>query len=123
MAGSNKWFVYTTNDGTDFTIYADESNTEAVNGGTQDLLDNAVTPFSIPKNLKPRYAVYKNIAGTRTIKCVCLTAEIYNGVPANVPTIPDPIGTGDLTLAQLIPERISPLPRGTDTGLNDGDAS
>lgn len=124
MAGSLKWFVYTTDDGTDFGIKLDESNTEAVNGGTQDYSDSVTIPFALPRNIKPREVFYTNAARTRTIRCVCLTQTIYNGVVGGgVPTIPDPIaGTGTLGLIRANGERLQ-LPIPLDTGINDGDAT
>lgn len=125
MAGSKKWFVYTADDGTDFAISLDESNTEAVNGATQDYVAGTAFKYSVPKNLRPRTAVYSNTAGTRTIRCVCLTQAIYEGVPANATSIADPIagGSATLSLVRIRPEVISPLPFAGDTGLDDGDAS
>lgn len=123
MAGSNKWFVYTTDDGTDFALYADESNTEAVNGSTQDYVAAVAIKYALPKNVRPRRAVYANADGSRTITCYCLTQSIYNGIPANVTSIPDPIGSGTLALVRIRPEVITRLPFAGDTGLNDGDAT
>lgn len=122
MAGSLKWFVYTTDDGTDFAIRLDESNTEAVNGSTQDYVAGTAFRFSIPRNLRPRQAVYRSPDGVRTIRCVALTQSIYNGIPAGVTSITDPLPPGNtLGLVQIIPERISPLPFANDTGIDDGD--
>lgn len=123
MAGSNKWFVYTTDDGTDFALYADESNTEAVNGSIQDYVPAVAIKFALPKNVRPRRAVYASADGTRTVTCYCLTQTIYNGVPANVSSITDPLGTGTLGLIRIRPEVITRLPFAGDTGLNDGDAT
>lgn len=124
MAGSLKWFVYTTDDGTDFAIKLDESNTEAVNGATQDFVAGTAFRYSIPKNLRPRQAVYQSSDGVRTIKCVALTQSIYNGIPANVTSITDPLPPGNtLGLVRIVPERISPLPFANDTGIDDGDAT
>lgn len=122
MAGSLKWFVYTTDAGEDFAIKLDESNTEAVNGGTQDYVTALSIIYAIPRNLKPRYALYVNADETRQIKCVALTSTIYNGLAAATPTITDPIGGGTLTLKRIRPEIIS-LPFAADTGLTDGDAT
>lgn len=120
MAGSNKWFSYTSNDGTDWALFADESNVEGANGGT----GSGAPPnqlYKPPANLKPRYAVYGNAAGTRNIKVPILTETIYNALDA-ASTIPDQIaGTGTLSLIRKRPEIISPIPTAFDTGLNDGD--
>lgn len=122
MAGSNKWFVYTTDTGEDFALYADESNTEAVNGSTQDYLNDGTAIYALPRNVRPRYALYQNADRSRSIKCIALTTTIYNGVPENARTITDPIGGGTLTLRRIRPEVIT-LPFGVDTGLTDGDAT
>lgn len=124
MAGSKKYFVYTTDESVDFALLADESNTEAVNGGTQDYADGVTITYEIPKNVRPRFAEYANAARTRKIRCYCLTQAIFAGVATAVPTITDPIlGTGTLELVRLEPERLRRLPIAIDTGLQDGDAT
>jgi len=122
MAGSNKWFIYTTDTGADYALKLDESNTEEVNSSSQDFLNDATVIYALPRNVKPRYAVYENAAGTRQIKCVALTTTIYNAVPSAKLTIVDPIDSGTLTLVRIRPETIT-LPFGKDTGLQDGDAT
>lgn len=125
MAGSIKWFVYTDDNGTDFAIKLDESNTEAVNGNTQDLIAGAVVPNALPRNIKPRQVRYTNAARTRTIRVTVLTPTIMSGVIAGgVPTIPDPIAGGGATLGLISvkgEQRTYPIP--LDTGLDDGDAT
>jgi hypothetical protein len=123
MAGSKKWFIYTIDQGTDFALLADESNTEALNAGTQDYVDGLTIQIALPRNITPRAAVYANAAKTRVIRCYALTQSIYNGALTNQPTIDDPIGTGSLALIRLEPERIRILPVELDTGLTDGDAT
>ena len=123
MAGSKKWFVYTDDRGVDYGLLADESNTEALNAGTQDYVDGLTITASLPKNIKPRAAVYANAVGTREIRCYALTQSILNGALANNPTITDPISGGTLALKRLEPERIKILPIAVDTGLTDGDAT
>lgn len=122
MAGSNKWFVYTTDDGTDFAIKQDESNTEAVNGATQDYVAAVSIKYSLPSNVSPRRAYYRSTDGKRTISCVALTQTIYSGIPANVSSITDPISPpAVLSLIRIRPEVIRNLPFAGDTGLDDGD--
>jgi len=122
MAGSIKWFVYTTDNGTDFAISADESNVEAVAGGTQDYVTGLTVRFAIPRNLTPRYAYYSDPTGSRTIRVPILTQALYNGILTGAPTISDPIGALTLNLVRIQPEKIK-LPRADDTGLNDGDTT
>jgi len=124
LAGSKKYFVYTTDAGTDFALLADESNTEALNGGTQDYADGVTVQYELPRNLKPRRVIYGNAAGTRRITCYALTEAVYDGAVAGVPTITDPIaGTGNLTIVDIIPEIRKRIPIAIDTGLTDGDAT
>ena len=123
MAGSKKWFVYTTDQGDDYGLLADESNVEAVNGGTQDYASGVTIVYSLPSNVRPRAAVYKSADGNRTIRAYALTQTIYNGVLTGAPTITDPIGGGTLSLSRLEPEKIKLLPIAADTGLTDGDAT
>lgn len=124
MAGSNKWFVYTTDDGTDFAINLDESNTEAVNGATQDYVPAVSIKYNLPRNVKPRAAYYASADGSRVLRCVALTQTIYNGIPTNVSSISDPLTPANtLGLIRIRPEIITRLPFAGDTGLNDGDAT
>lgn len=123
MAGSLKWFVYTDDGGTDFAIYLDESNTEAVNGGTQDYVDGLNLTNALPRNITPREVFYTNAQRTRTIRCVALTQTIYQGVVSGgVPTINDPINGNEnaLGLIRANGERRR-LPVPLDSGINDGD--
>lgn len=123
MAGSLKWFLYTTDAGEQFAIKADESNTEAVNGTTGDYLATTTEIYAVPRNVTPRYALYVNAEETRSVKCVCLTSAIYNAVATTTPTISDPIDDGvTLTLKRIRPELIQ-LPFAADTGEDDGDAT
>lgn len=122
MAGSNKYFIYTADNEVNYAILLDESNTEEVNASTQDYIADGTVIHTVPRNIKPRYAVYVNTARTRQIKCVALTPTIFAGIPANKQTITDPISGGSLNLLRIVPERIR-LPFAADTGLTDGDAT
>ena len=121
MAGSLKWFTYTSDDGTNWAIFADESNWEGANGaiGLGAPLNQVFKP---PSNLKPRYAVYGNVDGTRSIKVVITNQAIYNALDS-ADTIPDQLAGGGATLSLIRkrPELIGPIPSVFDTGLNDGD--
>lgn len=124
MAGSIKWFVYTDDAGNDFALRLDESNTEAVNGGTQDFVTGLSLTNALPRNIKPRELFYSNTERTRVIRCVALTPTIYAGVVGGTAaqTIPDPIAGGTATLGFLRANgerRTLPVP--VDTGLDDGD--
>jgi hypothetical protein len=121
MAGSIKWFEYTTDNGDVFAIELDESNTEAINGTTGDYVAASTQIYARPTNVTPRSLYYSNADKTRTIKCVALTQAIYTDAFTNTRTLADPIDDGEtLTLVRQRPEVIR-LPYPQDTGLQDGD--
>lgn len=118
MAGSLKWFKYESDNGDTFGVFMDESNGEAV--GNDDFVtgDYLVVRYAIPRNLEPRYALYRSQDGRQTARIVLtdpaasvanLPAQItlFNGVNAN--------------LVRVVGEVIAPIPIHLDTGLNDGD--
>jgi len=120
MAGSLRWFTYVSDDGTDWALFGDESNIEAANGAS-GVGSPPGQNYKPPANLKPRYAVYANASGTRTLRVPILTETIYNSL-APGDTIPDGVaGTGTLSYIRKRPEIISPVPTVFDTAQNDGD--
>jgi len=120
MAGSLRWFDYESDDGTNWALFADESNVEAANGAAATGGAPTGQNYKPPANLKPRYAVYGR-AGSSTLKVPILTLAVYNAL-TSADTVPDPFTTGvDLPLIRKRPEVISPLPTAADTGLTDGD--
>lgn len=125
MAGSRKWFVYSSDLGTDYAIQLDESNTEAVMGADGDFDDTSTIQAAVPRNIQPRAVYYGNAARTRTIKCTVLTSERYGEIVSGseAQTITDPIeGSGTLNLIRADGEKVS-LPFPFDTGITDGDAT
>lgn len=123
MAGSRKWFIYTTDSGTDFAIEADESNVESFAAGTQDYPETGTPPiFAVPRNVTPRYAVFGGLPNQSNIKVPVITQTIYNALNGTS-TMPDPLDPDtNLPLLYKRPERIK-LPKGKDSGKTDGDAT
>lgn len=123
MAGSRKNFIYQDDTGQIYAINLDESNTEAVNGGTNDIPDTTTATVGVPRNIRPREIFFKSVDGRRTIRTVALTTQIYqsivNGALTEIPDPLNPLGQG-LQLARLNGERRRVYP-GIDTGLDDGD--
>ncbi len=116
MAGSIKNFIYTTDEGDTFILRADESNVEAA-GGAVDLTGGTSALYGMPKGLKPRYARYRNAAGTIARNCYLCTE-------AATPTTPiiDQVSGESLDLVKIYSEERTFF-IGVDTGLTDGDAS
>jgi hypothetical protein len=120
MAGSLKWFNYTDDFGTIYALNADESNVEAINAGG-DYTGTPALVDAVPRNVRPRYAVYGTTDGLRTINIPVLTPATFTALSATTPTIADPITTGiTLVLLRIRPE-VRRLPIPNDTGLQDGD--
>lgn len=122
MAGSLKYFRYTTDLEDEFAIFMDEGNGEAVSN--PDYADGGETlRYTIPSNVEPRYAVYGNTEGSRNIRIPICTLLAYNNLDEDVPSISDPLDeTQTLRLIRVRPEqRRVPVP--TDSGLQDGDAT
>jgi len=121
MAGSLKWFVYTTDAGDDFAVFRDESNTEAINAGTQDYVDATTVQHAIPRNVTPRYVRMRSADGLVARNIIVLTTTIYNAIAAGS-TVTDQVSGKTLVLSEKVGERIK-YPKAPDTGLTDGDAS
>jgi hypothetical protein len=123
MAGSRKWFVYTTDAGDDFALQADESNVEAFAAGTQDYPETGTPPqYAVPRNVTPRHAFFGGTSAETKIKVPIITQTIFNALN-NTSTMPDPLDAGNtLNFINKVPEKIR-YPRGNDTGKLDGDAT
>jgi hypothetical protein len=120
MAGSLRWFDYESDDGTNWALFADESNVEAANGAAAVAGPPTGQNYKPPANLKPRYAVYSRNGGT-TVRVPILTLAVYNALTTG-DVIPDPFTDAtNLALVRKRPEVISPLPTTNDTGIIDGD--
>lgn len=125
MAGSLKYFEYTTDAADVFALLCDESNVEAISADlTGDYDATSTVAYHLPGNIKPRYAVYSNAARTRNIKIPVLNPTEFANLETVFGSITDPIaGTGTLTLTRKVPEKMTLLPQAADTGLTDGDAT
>ena len=121
MAGSLKWFKYTTDDGDNFGVLMDESNGEAVGNADFVVGDYLTVKYAIPRNIEPRYALYRTQDGRQTAKI------IVTNPAASLANVPEQIllydGTTNATLTRLVGEVVSPIPVHLDTGLNDGDVT
>lgn len=113
MSGSIRWFPYVTDSGDNFALKADESNTEAVNSG----VGTPTSLFAVPRNIKPRYGIYRSADGLTTRKVYFTSQENYNSV-----TVGSSISVNGVTLflTRKVGEIVSAA-QTIDTGLTDGD--
>jgi hypothetical protein len=120
MAGSLKHFKYTTDSGDTFAVLMDESNGEAMSNADFGGGDEGVIVYFLPRNVKPRTATYRTIAGSESATIIVTSSA------ANASSVPSTItlasgSTANLT--QFVGEVLRPVPTSVDTGLNDGDAT
>lgn len=127
MAGSLKYFVYTTDTGNDFGILMDEDHGEAIPNA-----DVTTTPsglYGIPVNLTPRYARYQSTSGKRSLSIVICDETLSSDDLPQTITITSANGEvsedatdNSFNLSALFGERFKPI-KAVDTNLTDGDAS
>lgn len=119
MAGSNKWFLYTADNGTNYALYMDESNGEAVSN--IDLTDANFVSHAVPRNISPRYSMYVNEEARISRKIYHSTIALYNDAPATIAAVDYRDGS-TITLTRKGPrgERLR-FPTAADTGQLDGD--
>lgn len=116
MAGSLKWFFYTSDRGQQFGIFMDESNGNAV--GNADVTGGVSAAYGLPRSIVPRKAIYKS-----------QDLKITRSIPLSLPTAAPPAGiavingqTGSSVNLNLISIRGEKERRvvGFDTGQDDG---
>jgi hypothetical protein len=124
MAGSLKWFEYTTDSGDSFGLYMDESNGEAVGNTDFAPLESDDVIYAIPRNVQPRSALYRSIDG-KVSRRIAVTDPA-----ATIATLPNAITVAaidgnpayQLNLQSFRGEEIKRI-TGFDSGQDDGDAS
>lgn len=113
MSGSIRWFQYTTDGGVNYAVQADKSNIAAVNpSGTAQPANLPIA--ALPRNIKPRYAIFTSDDGLIRRKVLLLTQADVTALSATLSFTP----TGETTAVKLSytrGEQVS-LPRLVDTG-------
>lgn len=113
MVGSKSWFIYTSDAGTNFAIQADKSNVLAVNPSGAS--NTGLPSVAVPRNIKPRYALFASADGLTRRKVVLLTPS---DVSALSPTLSfTPQGTTVAVTLSYARGESRQIPKLADTGL------
>lgn len=111
MSGSNRYFSYVSDNGNTYAIYASKDNVIGANGGGAPATLAAVT---LPRNIKPRYALFSSDDGLVKRKVPILTPTIAAALSST--TSFTPYGeTVTVRLTAYRGEKIN-LPKLADTG-------
>jgi len=123
MAGSLKWFKYTTGGGVNYGIRMDESNGEAV--GNTDVVAADLPLVEKPRGLTPRYVLYRSTDGLTTRKIPVTANNVdLTDLPATIDVANPVIGGAAITLnRQSLIGEIQRSVIAVDTAQTDGDAT
>lgn len=119
MAGSNRKFRYTSDDGNDYVINRDESNTEALNGTSAIPSDAG----SLPDGYVTRYALLRSTTTGKQRKIVVLSPTIFETLDGSTDYTLAVVGDADgetFRVSSLIGEKRQGLFI-DDSGDTDGD--
>lgn len=124
MAGSNRKFKYVSDDGNEYAIFRDESNTEALNADFEDvgtIPDNTVG--SLKDFYETRYALLQQVSNPNIKrKVTILSPDIFASLDGGTDFSLAVVGAAaqNFRITSLIGERRLRLFSG-DSGQNDGD--
>jgi hypothetical protein len=122
MAGSLKYFKYTTSGGVSFALKMDESNGVAV--GNTDVVAADLPLNELPRNIKPRYSLYRSADGLTTRKIPVTANNVdLNALPANFQVASPLVGGAAITvLRQSLIGEVQRSIGNLDTAQTDGSA-
>lgn len=124
MAGSNRKFKYVSDDGNEYAIFRDESNTEALNADFEDvgtIPDNTIG--SLKDFYETRYALLQQVSNPNIKrKVTILSPDIFASLDGGTDFSLAVVGavSQNFRVTSLIGERRLRLFSG-DSGQNDGD--
>lgn len=114
MAGSLFWQTYQTDTGENFAIFMDKSNCLAVNASAT-AVPASLPADGVPRNIKPRYALFRSADGYTTRKVVVLTPADVTALTPGTTFVTNPGGV-TVKLQTIIGEKRR-LPQTADSGL------
>ncbi len=125
MAGSVRKFLYTSDDGNQYAIQRDESNTETLNSSSNQ--EDGVPPAgtsALPIGYETRYALLYQVSNPQVKrKVTILSQEVFSQLDASTDYSLQVIGASpsNFRISALIGERRTRLAN-ADSGQTDGDS-
>ena len=113
MAGSVRYYNYISDNGQTYAILADKSNIAAVNASGA-AAPGTLPTVTVPRNIRPRYALYADPTGLIRRKVPLLTPADVTALTAASSFVPQG-ETATVTLTAIRGEKIN-LPKLADTG-------
>lgn len=113
MAGSISYQVYVSDNGQSYAVRMDRTNALAVNASAS-ATPASLPAIELPKNIKPRYALYTDTTGTIKRKVILLRPSDVAALVTDDNFTP-PEETATLRITYVVGEKIR-LPKLTDTG-------
>ncbi len=125
MAGSLRRFLYTSDDGEQYRIQRDESNTEVLNSDSdqEDSIPSATVP-SLPDGYETRYAILYNVSNpVIKRKVTILSQDVFSSLDGATDFSLQIVGSSNVNfrISSLIGEKRE-LGINADSGQNDGDS-
>lgn len=125
MAGSKRFYLYSSDDGKQYKIERDESNTETLNSSSdqEDGVPSASTP-SLPSGYTTRYALLYQVSNpTVKRKVTILSQTVFSSLTGGTDYPLAVVGATaqNFRISSLIGEKRERLTV-NDTGQNDGDS-
>jgi len=113
MSGSLRYYNYVSDNGQTYAVLADKSNVAAVNASGA-AAPGTLPTITIPRNIRPRYALFADTTGQIRRKVIILTPTDLAALTAATNFVPQG-ETATVTITSIRGEKIN-LPKIADTG-------
>lgn len=113
MSGSLSYQVYTSDNGQNYSILCDKSNSIAVNASAS-ATPGSLPPATVPRNISPRYALFQDSTGFIKRKVVLLKPSDVTALSNTASFVPGG-ETATVNLTYVRGESLR-IPHLTDTG-------
>jgi hypothetical protein len=113
MSGSLRYYNYTSDNGQTYAILLDKSNVASVNASGA-AAPGTLPTITLPRNIRPRYALFSDTSGTIRRKVVLLTPADVLALTGATSFVPGG-ETATVTVTAVRGEKLN-IPKLADTG-------